>query len=129
MLVLLTALTSNSVPWTWNKKHQKAFNAVKNHITQKLLSYPNFNKLFDIHRDASDLQLCVVISQNGKPITFYSRKLNPEQMRHTTTEKELLAIVETLKQFKNILLGKKINVCAEDKHLTYKTHNSRRAMR
>jgi hypothetical protein len=31
------------------------------------------------------------------PISFFSRKLNLAQMKHTTTEKELLAIVETLK--------------------------------
>ena len=72
-----------------------------------LLSYLDFNQPFDIHTDASDLQLGAVISQNKKPIMFYSRKLNPAQTRYTTTEKELLAIVETLKEFKNILLGQK----------------------
>ena len=38
-----------------------------------------------------------VISQNGKLVVFYSRKLNPAPTRYTTTERELLAIVETLK--------------------------------
>ena len=94
-----------------------------------LLSYPDFDKLFDIHTDASDLQLGAVISQNNKPITFYSRKLNPAQTRYTKTEKELLAIIETLKEFKNILLGQKINVFTDHKNLTYKTHNSARVMR
>ena len=69
-----------------------------------LLSYPNFNKPFDIHTDASNLQLGAVFRQNGKPIAFYSRKLNPAQTRYTTTEKDLLTIVETLKEFKNIML-------------------------
>ena len=83
----------------------------KKYISRKtLLSYPNFDKLFDIHTEASNLQLGAVISQNGKPIAFYSRKLNPAQTHYTTTEKELLDIVETLKEFKNILLGQKINV-------------------
>ena len=45
-----------------------------------LLAYPNFNERFDIHTDASHTQLGAVISQNGKPITFYSRKLIP--LRH-----------------------------------------------
>ena len=66
--------------------------------------------------DASDLQPCVVISQNDKPIAFYSRKLNPAQTHYTTTEKELLAIFETLKEFKNILLGQKINAYTDHKN-------------
>ena len=42
----------------------------------------------------------------------------PAQTRYTTTERELLAIVETLKAFKNILLGQKINVYNDHKKLT-----------
>ena len=34
---------------------------------------------FEIHTDASKTQLESVISQHGKPIAFYSRKLNPAQ--------------------------------------------------
>jgi hypothetical protein len=48
------------------------------------------------------IQLGAVISQDDKPIAFYSRKLNPAQTRYTTTERELLSIVETLKEFRNI---------------------------
>ena len=47
--------------------------------------------------DASHAQLGAVISQDNKPIAFYSRKLNPAQTQYTTTEHELLSIVETLK--------------------------------
>ena len=72
-----------------------------------ILNYPDFNKVFEIHTDASDRQLGSVISQEGK-ITFYSRKLSSAQCNYTTTEQELLSIVETLKEFRNILLGKKL---------------------
>ena len=74
-------------------------------MKETLLAYPNFSKPFDIHTDASDVQLGACISQDGKPIAFYSRKLNPAQTRYTTTEQELLSIVETLKEFKMILMG------------------------
>ena len=41
-----------------------------------LLTCPYFKESFKIHTNASDLQLGEVISQKGKPITFYSKKLN-----------------------------------------------------
>ena len=39
------------------------------------------------------IQLGAVISQDGKPIAFYRRKLTGPQTRYTVTEKELLTIV------------------------------------
>ena len=58
--------------------------------------------------DASKVQLGAVISQDIEPIAFSNRKLNPEQINCTTTEIELLSIVETLKESRNILLRQQI---------------------
>ena len=96
---------------------------------ETLLVYPDFNKPFVIHTDASKVQLGAVISQNNKPIAFYSRKLNPAQVNYTTTERELLSIVETLKEFRNILLGQQIKVYTDHQNLTYKAFNTERVMR
>jgi hypothetical protein len=71
------------------------------------LAFPDFSQPFKIHTDASALQLGAVVAQNNKPIAFFSRKLNPAQRRYTTTERELLAIVETLEEFRTILLGRR----------------------
>ena len=84
-----------------------------------LLGYPDFNAPFEIHTDASKLQIDRVISQKGKPIAFYSRKMNSAQQNYTTTEKELLSIVATPKEFRNILLGHQITVYTDHKNLTY----------
>ena len=92
------------------------------------MAYPNFNEPFDIHMDASDLQLGAVTSQNRQPIAFYSRKLNDAQMQYTTTEQELLAIVEMLKEFRNILLGQRIQVYIDHKNLMYKNFNTPRVL-
>ena len=56
---------------------------------ETLLTYPDWSKPFKIHTDASDYQLGAVISQEGKPIAFFSWKLNSVQKNYTTTEKEL----------------------------------------
>eukprot|EP00957_Ditylum_brightwellii_P030977 2346843-Ditylum_brightwellii.AAC.1 len=65
------------------------------------------------------------------PLAFYSRKLNPAQLNYTTTEMEMLSIVETLKEFKNILLGHKTMVFTDHKNLTQEAlgYTSERVMR
>ena len=60
--------------------------------------------------DASDYQLGEVISQEGKPIDFYSRKLTAPQTRYTVTEKELPNIVKTLKYFCKVFLRQGIKL-------------------
>ena len=83
------------------------------------MSYPDRKLKFTVHTDASDKQLGAVISQNNKPINFLSRKLSKPQRNNTTTEKELLAIVECLKQFRGIPFGYEINVFSDHKNLFY----------
>ena len=81
-----------------------------------LLAYPEFNAPFEIHTYASKLQIGAVKSQK---VNFYSRKMNSAQQNYTTTEKELLSIVATLKEFRNILLGHQITVYTDHKYTTY----------
>ena len=70
-----------------------------------ILNYPDFSKPFVIHSDASNLQFGTVISQDGKSLAYYTRKLNPAQKNYAVGEKELLGIVESLKAFKNVHRG------------------------
>jgi RNase H-like domain found in reverse transcriptase/Reverse transcriptase (RNA-dependent DNA polymerase)/Integrase zinc binding domain/Retroviral aspartyl protease len=130
ILAPLASLTSKTTPWVWTNQHTIAFNNMKKIVSREtLLTYPNFSLPFDIYTDASHTQLGAVICQQNKPIAFYSRKLNPAQTRYTTTERELLAIVETLKEFRNILLGHQVRVYTDHKNLTYKNFNTERVMR
>ena len=69
-------------------EHQKCFDAIKRVIGRELLlAYPDFNAPFEINNDASKIQIGAVVSQKGKPITFYSRKMNSAQNNYNTTEK------------------------------------------
>jgi RNase H-like domain found in reverse transcriptase/Integrase zinc binding domain len=129
-LVPLSSLTSAKAKWDWTKECQNAFEDMKTLITKEtLLIYPNFKKPFEINTNASKAQLGACISQEGRPVAFYSRKLNLAQIQFTTTERELLPIVETLKEFRNILLGQQIVVHTDHANLTFKHFNSDRVMR
>jgi RNase H-like domain found in reverse transcriptase len=100
LLSPLSSLTSAKTKWECTKESQTAFDDIKKLIAKEtLLTYLNFKKPFEIHTDARKVQLGACISQEGKPVAFYSRKLNPAQTRYTTKERELLSIVETLKEF------------------------------
>ena len=103
----------------WDPIHQAAFDCVKATIAKEVvLAYPDFLKPFEIYTDASTLQLGAVITQDNRPIAFFGRKLSETQTRYTVTEIELLAIVETLKEFKEMLWGQIIKVYTDHKNLT-----------
>ena len=134
ILLPLTDLTKGAKqgPIVWTPQAENAFIEMKRIIAREtILAYPDFNKKFSIYTDASDFQLGAVIMQEGKPLAFYSRKLTSAQRNYTTTEKELLSIVETLKEFRNILLGYEIEVFTDHKNLTFEAteSSSQRAQR
>jgi hypothetical protein len=123
ILAPLTKLTSTKNLWKWTDEQQNAFDTMKKIMAREtILAYPNFEIPFEAHTDASAFQLGAVISQNGKPIAFYSRKLTPTQTRYT--KRELLSIVEILKEFRTILLGQQLIVHTDYENLTYKHFNS-----
>ena len=131
VLAPLMHLTSANVKFEWTDVEQMAFDKIKQIVgCETLLSYPDFNLPFEIHTDANHTQfLGVVISQKNKPIAFYSRKLQLAQRQYTTTEHELLSIIKTLTEFKNILLGQQIVVYTDHKNLSYKNFNTECIMR
>ena len=72
LLAPLTDLTSKNFKYDWKDEHQKCFDAIKRVIGREvLLAYPDFNAMFEINTYASKLQIGVVISQKGNPISFY----------------------------------------------------------
>ena len=74
-------------PWRWDSVHQTAFDNVKATITKEVvLAYPDFSKVFEIYTDASTTQLGAVITQDNRPIAFFSRKLSVMQAKYSVTE-------------------------------------------
>ena len=130
ILTPLNNLNRKEQKWQWGPTEQRDFDNMKRVMAKEtLLHYPDFNKPFEIHTDASLHQIGAVITQDNKPIAFYSRKLRDGQHNYTTTERELLAIVETLKEFRTILLGQQIKIYTDHKNLTFTQFNTERVMR
>jgi hypothetical protein len=56
-------------------------------------------------------------------LAFYSCKLTDAQTRYTFIELGLLAIVETLQEYRTILLGHIIKIYTDHKNLTFANFN------
>ena len=84
LLAPLTALTSKNVKCEWKEEHQKCFDAIKRVIgCEVLLAYLDFNAPFEIHTDASKLQIGAVISQKGKLIVLFMKdEQSPTELHH-----------------------------------------------
>jgi hypothetical protein len=104
--------------WHWDKVHQRAFNHVKATIAREVvLAYPDYSQVFEISTDALSKQLGAVITQENRPIPFFSQKLSSTQRKYSVTIIELLAIVETLKEFKGMLWGQSIKMYTDHVNL------------
>lgn len=115
----------------WTTECQQAFDEAKAMLAKNVfLQYPDHNQSFHVYCDASDRQLGAVIMQNDKPVAYYSRKLNAAQQNYTVGEKEILSIVETLKEYHSMLYGcKELHVHTDHKNLIYNKFSSQRVIR
>ena len=76
------AKVTKKVPWHWDEVHQRAFDHVKATIVKDVvLAYPDYSKVFKIYTDASSKQLGAVITQDNRPIVFFSQKLSDTQRK------------------------------------------------
>jgi hypothetical protein len=74
-------------PWRWDPIHQQAFDNIKAAIAKEtVLAYLDFLKPFEIYTDASSTQLGAVITQDNRPIAFFSKKLS-KCNRNTVSQK------------------------------------------
>ena len=110
-------LTEKGVPFVWDADCQSAFDLLKARLTQApVLSYPEFSSSaasFQLQTDASAGGLGVVLEQNGHVIAYASRTLTQSERNYSVIQKECLALVYGMKQFRHYLLGRQFTVLTD----------------
>ena len=109
-------------------KELKAFEETKNLISdQSALAIPDFNKPFILTTDASGFGISGILSQinndgREQAVCFFSKKLSESQEKYSATQRELLAAVESMKNFKSYLIHKRFKLRTDHQALTALKH-------
>jgi len=119
----LHKLTQKDQEWHWGPEEQKAFDALKKHVTSEpVLAHAKLDDQFELEVDASGYAVGAVLLQqkeDGKkhPIGYYSAMLNEAQRNYDIYDLELLAIVMALKNWRPLLAGSPHKIIIYSDHL------------
>ncbi|GLB45893.1 putative retrotransposable element tf2 155 kda protein type 1-like [Lyophyllum shimeji] len=121
-------LMAKDVAWTWGSGQQDAFDSLKRAITSKpVLIFPDDDRPFRVEADSSDFATGAVLSQQSPedekwhPVAFYSKSLNAVERNYEIHDKEMLAIIRALEEWRHFLEGArhKVEIYTDHKNLQY----------
>ncbi|KAI0993816.1 hypothetical protein K3495_g14368, partial [Podosphaera aphanis] len=99
----LISLTSKQTRWSWDTKEKDAFEKLKSMLSSApLLALFSAEKETYLEADASGYAIGGVLSQIDeknrlRPVGYFSRKLTPAESNYNIHDKELLAIITTMR--------------------------------
>ena len=119
--------TADGQPYSWQPKHQAAFDTLKRALREApVLALPDPDRQYVVNTDASDFATGAVLQQDfGKglqPIAYLSHKMSDAETRYPTHDKEMLAIVNMLGEWRTYLQGRQpftIRVLTDHNSLQY----------
>jgi len=121
-------LTRSEQVWTWSGKEQAAFEDLKIAVTTApVLVSPQESKSFQIEADSSDFATGAVLSQQSTmdrkwhPVAFYSKSLSSVEQNYEIHDKEMLAIIRALEEWRHFLEGAThpVEIWTDHKNLEY----------
>ncbi|KAI4293445.1 hypothetical protein PAPHI01_2719, partial [Pancytospora philotis] len=121
---MLKRSPSSATQITLNEKQLNAFRKIQNAISdESALAIPDYSKQFILITDASQTAASGILAQVSpqgveQVVSFFSQKFSESQTKYSATQRELLAIIESIKYFKPYLLHDKFKIRTDHKALT-----------
>ena len=123
----LNDLLKKDHPFEWTKECQDTFDTLKKRFTEEpVLMMPDQTRPFQIETDASKYATGAVLTRldaNGDrhPISFISKTLSPAEQNYEIYDRELLAIIRALKEWRHYIQGSPhmMVVLSDHKNLMY----------
>ena len=114
----MRSLLKKDSDFVWDSAQQTAFDKMKQLITSAgTLAYYDVKKEVTLEVDASKHGLGAVLMQEGKPVAYASKSLNPTEQDYAQIEKEMYAIVFGTERFHQYIYGRNVTVTTDHKPL------------
>lgn len=119
----LNRMCCKNMTYCWTDECENTFQKLKSALVKPpVLQYPNFSEEneFILQTDASGKAIgSVLCNGDGRPVAYASRSLNKAEINYPTIEKELLAIVWSVKYFRPYLYGRRFKIQTDHRPLIY----------
>jgi len=104
----------------WNDEAQAAFETLKEAMAAApVLALPDFTKTFMVETNASGEAIGAVVMQEGHPIAYLIKALAPKHQALSTYEKEFMAVVLAVENWRPYLLGRHFVIKTDHFSLKY----------
>ncbi|GKC77928.1 putative nucleotidyltransferase, ribonuclease H, partial [Tanacetum coccineum] len=112
--------TPTTITEVWSFHAELAFQVVKEKLTTtSILILPEFSKVNELYTDASKVAIGGVLSQGGRPVAYFSKKLTRPKSRYTTYDLEFYAVVQAMNHWRQYLFHKEFVLFTDHDSLSH----------